>query len=212
MSGDAAVQTFAALLAIQSPTIGLTATVTDPVIGSVAQGGIPYTRWVYLASGWRLRGQQNLLVDYSADVGTTGTAVQNLKQRTAVAGLFLRLRGFAAKIHFAKSGDTDSVVYRMRIGVTTTASDTSFLGVTMPAINRNVTVEHRRYLISDTTFRGDFSNPTFGYAGGASNVAPYPNDAVVAGLADNPMIISCTMAMSGSTDAPTVASLIVEGL
>lgn len=201
----------AALLAIASPTAGMRARTVAPVIGTLAQGGIPYVRWVHDGTTWRLDGPQSLLVDYSADVGVTGTATQFLKRRTAAPGLFALTRGWTGKVHFAKSGGTDSAVYGLRLGPAGDVTDASLALLTLSAGNRNITMEHRRQVVNATTLRGDYVNPTFGYTGTQSSVAPYPQDLSVSNMATNAMILSATMAMSGTADAPTLAAMIVEG-
>lgn len=202
----------AALLALSSPTGGQRARTIAPVLGSTSNGGISYLRWVYDGTTWRLDGPQALLIDYSADTGTTGTSVQFLKQRTAAVGLFALLRGWSAKVHFAKSGATDTATYALRLGTAGNATDASLVNATtMTAANRNVPIEHRRAYSSATVLNLDSVSATSGYIGTASNAAPYPSQVTVPNMTSSALILSAIMTMGASTDTPTVASMVVEG-
>ena len=116
MSGDVVVADFAALLALPTPADGATAIVIAPVIGGLAYGGVPRTRWVYIAGdGWRLGGDQTLLCDTTIVVGAANTTEQVLKSYEVPASLLLRLRWMDARVSAYKSGTADTLSLRGRL-------------------------------------------------------------------------------------------------
>jgi hypothetical protein len=79
--------TWADLLAM-APDDGTTATLDAAPI----PGGIGYTKWVRTGGAWRLRGEQQLAVDFSLATGAANTTEQILKTYDLPAGFLMSLR------------------------------------------------------------------------------------------------------------------------
>lgn len=205
VSGD--VLNFSALASIISPTPGQRARVVAPVMS----GGIPYTHWFYDGVAWRLDGPQDLFIDASPSVGIASTAEQILRQVTVDPGVLLALRYFTIRTVVAKSGITDAMsAYRVRFGANGTTSDFTLLGdAALTAANRQRANEIPLFATSPTVLR----HYTNGFGTGTAQSAvsqAYPSQVTVANML-YAVKISFSAQMAGTTDAPTMASVIISG-
>lgn len=206
VSGD--VLNFSALASIISPLPGQRARVVAPVMS----GGIPYTHWFYDGSAWRLDGAQDLLVDASPSVGIASTAEQILKQVTVDPGVLLALRYFTIRTVVAKSGITDAMsAFRVRFGANGTTSDFALLGDSaLTAPNRQRATEMPMFATSPTVVR----HYTNGFGGGTAQSLTgqaYPAQTTVASML-SAVKISFSAQMAGTTDTPTMVSVLISGV
>lgn len=214
VSGGIVVANFAALLALPDPVDGQQATVSAPIIGSIASGGVPFTRWVYIAGyGWRLHGRQYLVIDLVTAAGVASTLPQALKSYLMPPGLLPRLRAWNGYMSTAKSGVTDAAAYAgWRVGLTGTASDGSLAYTTgFVAMSRQFfigtlldfpTVTQARY------FGTGVNEAASGI--GTSQLGPVlvsTPDQGVSGI-----YMTAYMQMSGTTDTPSVNRVLIEGV
>jgi hypothetical protein len=208
--GSPIVADFAALLAIPSPTAGMVRRTAAPVLGTLAQGGIPYLSWVYDGTSWRLACKQTLIADYVPDSGTAGTDEQFLKSRLGAAGLWARLRGWSAQVLSAKSGTTDGATARIRFGADGNASDAIISSAALTAGSRVIPVEHRRAYVDATTLRVDAAALSAGYTGTGGATA-YPSDTTaLPNMTTAALRLTATVQMAGTSNTPVVAHMIVE--
>lgn len=208
VSGAPVVADFAELLAVASPTAGVQRRVAAPVI----PGGVPYTAWVYDGTRWRLDGQQALFVGLTPAIGVAGTSEQILRQWLLPAGLLASLRYMSCWWLSAKSGTTDAVTMRTRIGVTGSLADTSITGANtaMLAGTRTYAYELCGFAASPTTWRVIGTAPLVGMISGASGAVAYPFDATIPTV-NSELYLSLCMVMSGGTDVPSIPHVVIRG-
>lgn len=201
------VATFQDLLNITLPSPGRRACVVRPVFS----GGIPYTRWIYDGTAWRLDGPQDLLIDSSPSVGAASTAEQILKQTTADAGLLLALRYFIIRTVVAKSGATDAVSSsRIRFGANGTTSDTPISNDTaFSAPNRQRAIEVPLFATSTTMLR-HYTNGGGGGMAWTLTTQAYPTQVPVENMLSATKFSFCAQ-MAGTTDTPTMVSVFIYG-
>lgn len=208
VSGAPVVADFAELLAVASPTAGAQRRVAAPVV----PGGVPYTDWVYDGTRWLLDGPQDLFVGLTPTVGVAGTSEQILRQWRLPAGLLESLRYLSCWWLSAKSGTTDAVTLRARLGVAGSSADASIAGANtgMSAGVRTYAYDLCGFAASPTTWRAMSTVPWGGMISGASGTIAYPFDVTIPAV-NSGLYLSLCMAMSGGTDVPSIPHAVIRG-
>lgn len=208
VSGVPVVADFAALLAVASPTAGVQRRVAAPVI----PGGVPYTDWVYDGTRWRLDRPQDIFVGLTPTVGVAGTSEQILRQWRLPAGLLESLRYMSCWWLSAKSGTTDAVTLRVRLGAAGSSADASIAGgnTGMSAGTRTYASDLCGFADSPTTWRAMSTLPWGGMIPGASGAVAYPFDATIPTV-NSGLYLSLCMAMGGGTDVPSIPHVVIRG-
>lgn len=157
---------------------------------------------------WQPVGACDVIVDFASVAGTTGVSEQVIKQWTLPAGLLTSARYFEFKVLFTKSGVTDSATVRLRLGSAGTTSDAQILqsGVLGAAL-RQAGIAHSRFMASATQARLVGAATTSGFQA-TTSASAFPDNVAVPDANANPLILSATVQMAGSTDTPSVSHLI----
>lgn len=208
VSGAPVVADFAELLAVASPTAGAQRRVAAPVI----PGGVPYTDWVYDGTRWLLDGPQDLFVGLTPTVGVAGTSEQILRQWQLPAGLLGSLRYLSCWWLSAKSGTTDAVTIRVRLGAAGSLADASIGGGNpgMSAGTRTYASDLCGFAASPTTWRAMSTMPWSGMISGASGTLAYPYQVTIPTV-NSGLYLSLCMVMAGGTDVPSIPHVVIRG-
>jgi hypothetical protein len=161
---------------------------------------------------WHLIGATDVIQNFTLATGTTGTSEQILKQITLPAGLLRLCRICIIRMEAAKDGTTDAATaVKVRLGAAGTTSDTQLM------TSSNLSAPSRVYLsetwitpTSATNVRlASVTNGTRGWPDTGVTTA-FPVDITVADLDVNPLIVSFTVTMAGSTNSAQMAHCIVH--
>jgi hypothetical protein len=196
------------------PPASAVPTGTEILVSDV--GNVGATRWLSDGALWRLAGQQDLVVDFTASPpSATNTSEQVLKTLPALpAGVLMSLRYFSLKVLTSKSGTAETLSARFRIGLTGLTGDASMgTNTALTGTSRNGTCEWMFFASSTTQLRGVGRDPGFGAPGFNSGTATsvYPTNNSVSDMSTNALIMSITVQMSAGVETGTVAHAILTG-
>lgn len=198
--------TLADLLAVASPGAGQRARVA----GAVIPGGTPYTAWIYDGALWRLDTQQSLLDDVATVTGVTGTTEQVLRPMLLPAGLLPLLRRIEVAWTMTRSGTTDALTTRVRLGSAGTAVDTQLAQDANLNGSRSRGYQHIGSALNATTWR-QVHNGVNGWGLATNTTTAAPLDTTVSNMA-GALYLSLTAQMGGSTDTPTLSALAIRAV
>lgn len=153
---------------------------------------------------------QDFLPSLTTVAGTATVSEQILKQIVIPAGLLFGCRYFSIKSIWSKSGVTDAATsLRYRLGTAGTTADTVLVSSTgMSAAARAYSMEVFMFAADATTLRvasltaiNSFTNQT--------TTQVHPINTTVTNVQTTDLILSASVTMAGTTDTPSLSTLIL---
>jgi hypothetical protein len=153
-------------------------------------------------------------LDYSTSLATVaGTATlseQILKQIVIPAGTLFNCRYFGIRSVWTKSGTTDAATsVRIRLGTAGTTADTVLVSSTgFSAASRAYSMENFLFAFDATTLRV-MSLTAINNFGNQTTTQVHPINTTVTNVQTTDLILSASAIMVGTTDTPSLSTLIL---
>jgi len=185
------------------------------VIGEIKRmsniGPAPGTLMWWDGTYWKILSPVDVVMNTTIAAGSLSTSEQILVQATLPAGLLRAGRTAVFRALYAKDGTTDTATARLRLGSAGTTSDTTLSSSTgFGAANRAFCLEHWVTLTTATNLRTVALNAINGFTPGGGSSGVVPNNVTIPNADSTALILSAALTMSGTSNAPAVASLAME--
>jgi hypothetical protein len=185
--------------------IGQTILITD-----IGPPGGSIFRWD--GTVWRVTAPTDVIYDITLQTAAAlNTSEQIIKQNTIPVGLISACRLMVIRILWAKDGTTDAATaVKLYIGSAGTTGDTLVQASgSMSAASRAYATEAWLIPTTTTNLRNASANVIAGFSNN-SNTSITPQNFAVADYTANPLILTCSVTMAGSTNHGQVAHMFVE--